>query len=290
MLMDLFVDQDIACPRPRPSECEWVYRSDVGDRLLEHQAFFARDATLKSPMQLALELGHRAGLGDPALLRSAEALRSVRDDGPRLFAMFVVFAARIRASASIEHARIASAFLSRLGDLASGLSSAALPRPAPVEEGAGEGLATAAAEIVACVADVATEFRVLVLHFSPDGAPDLVGRLDRQTRRRRIADRALSIAGQEAAVARPRAAAWTAEKRAAAAARRRTALELVDRERLRYLVWSHPTVSVGRMFGVTEAAVRKRCQALGVQKPPRGFWAKVLAGLEPHPGGRPPAT
>lgn len=45
------------------------------------------------------------------------------------------------------------------------------------------------------------------------------------------------------------------------------------------MVWSYPTTHVAKILGVSDVAVGKRCKALGVTKPPRGFWAKVNAGL-----------
>jgi hypothetical protein len=54
------------------------------------------------------------------------------------------------------------------------------------------------------------------------------------------------------------------------------------------LVWSMPTVEVANLFGVSDVAVAKRCDRLGVPKPPRGFWRKVEAGTIKHPLGQPP--
>jgi hypothetical protein len=59
-------------------------------------------------------------------------------------------------------------------------------------------------------------------------------------------------------------------------------------ELLRELVWSMPATAVANEFGVSDVAVGKLCERLGVAKPPRGFWRKVEAGLVPHPRGRPP--
>ena len=35
------------------------------------------------------------------------------------------------------------------------------------------------------------------------------------------------------------------------------------------------TVQVAKLLGVSDVAVAKRCKRLGVEKPPRGYWAKV---------------
>lgn len=56
----------------------------------------------------------------------------------------------------------------------------------------------------------------------------------------------------------------------------------VNREDLYILVWSKPTVEVAKLLGVSDVAVSKRCKKLEVPKPPRGYWAKVAAGLTPE--------
>lgn len=53
----------------------------------------------------------------------------------------------------------------------------------------------------------------------------------------------------------------------------------ITKEDLEIMVWSYPTTHVAKILGVSDVAVGKRCKALGVTKPPRGFWAKVNAGL-----------
>ena len=58
-------------------------------------------------------------------------------------------------------------------------------------------------------------------------------------------------------------------------------------EELLELVWSKSTVQIAQEFGVSDAAIAKRCKKVGVEKPPRGFWAKVEAGKVPHPQGKP---
>lgn len=50
---------------------------------------------------------------------------------------------------------------------------------------------------------------------------------------------------------------------------------VVDREELEQLVWQMPTTEVARLFGVSDKAVEKRCKLLEIQKPPRGYWAKL---------------
>ena len=52
----------------------------------------------------------------------------------------------------------------------------------------------------------------------------------------------------------------------------------VSRKALHRAVWSMPTVDVARTFGVSDTAIGKRCRRLGIEKPPRGYWARVEAG------------
>ena len=48
----------------------------------------------------------------------------------------------------------------------------------------------------------------------------------------------------------------------------------VDKETLQKLVWEMPTTKVASKFGVSDKAIEKRCKKLGINKPPRGYWAK----------------
>lgn len=50
------------------------------------------------------------------------------------------------------------------------------------------------------------------------------------------------------------------------------------REELYELVWARPSEQVAAELGVSGAALAKRCAALNVPKPPRGYWAKRVAG------------
>lgn len=52
----------------------------------------------------------------------------------------------------------------------------------------------------------------------------------------------------------------------------------IDAEILRDLVWSMPTTKVVKMLGVSDVAVTRRCKVLGIDKPPRGYWAKKRSG------------
>ncbi|MEW6230475.1 MAG: hypothetical protein AB1700_20715, partial [Bacillota bacterium] len=62
----------------------------------------------------------------------------------------------------------------------------------------------------------------------------------------------------------------------------------ISNEELERLVWSMPTRTPAREFGVSDVAIAKRCKSAGIPKPPRGFWAEVEAGKIPHPQGKPP--
>lgn len=44
------------------------------------------------------------------------------------------------------------------------------------------------------------------------------------------------------------------------------------------LVWELPTAKIAETYGVSDTAIAKRCKKFGISKPPRGYWAKKLAG------------
>jgi hypothetical protein len=50
----------------------------------------------------------------------------------------------------------------------------------------------------------------------------------------------------------------------------------IDATTLARLVWEKPTSEIARELGVSDQAVAKRCKALGIKKPPRGYWAKKI--------------
>jgi hypothetical protein len=56
----------------------------------------------------------------------------------------------------------------------------------------------------------------------------------------------------------------------------------VTKDELHSLVWSMPTIEVGKKFGVSDKAIEKRCKKLGVTKPPPGYWNKIYAGKDPN--------
>ena len=50
---------------------------------------------------------------------------------------------------------------------------------------------------------------------------------------------------------------------------------IIDPEELRQLVWEIPTTQIAALYGVSDKAVEKRCRALGIPKPPRGYWTRL---------------
>lgn len=53
------------------------------------------------------------------------------------------------------------------------------------------------------------------------------------------------------------------------------------KEELEELIKNKPMTEVGRIFGVTDNAIKKRCRKLGIElKPMRGYWVKVRASAK----------
>jgi len=48
------------------------------------------------------------------------------------------------------------------------------------------------------------------------------------------------------------------------------------KEELEKLVWSISCFQLSKQLGVSDKAIEKRCKKLGISKPPRGYWAKLL--------------
>ena len=48
-------------------------------------------------------------------------------------------------------------------------------------------------------------------------------------------------------------------------------------ETLRALIQEMPATTIAANYGVSDAAVRKRCRLLGIPTRPRGFWARLYA-------------
>jgi Zn finger protein HypA/HybF involved in hydrogenase expression len=51
-----------------------------------------------------------------------------------------------------------------------------------------------------------------------------------------------------------------------------------SQEDLVRMIWSKPTSQLAKDFGVSDKAIEKWCKAYGIEKPPRGYWAKKQYG------------
>ena len=51
-------------------------------------------------------------------------------------------------------------------------------------------------------------------------------------------------------------------------------VERPSQEELRKMVWEKPTTHIAKELDVSDKAVEKWCKAYGIEKPPRGYWAK----------------
>jgi Zn-dependent peptidase ImmA (M78 family) len=57
----------------------------------------------------------------------------------------------------------------------------------------------------------------------------------------------------------------------------------VSKEDLEKLLKEKPCTEIGKMFGVSDNAIKKRAKKLGiVLQDKRGYWAKVYAGQTPE--------
>jgi hypothetical protein len=59
----------------------------------------------------------------------------------------------------------------------------------------------------------------------------------------------------------------------------------LSRQELYDLVWSKPMVQLATELGLSDVGLAKRCRAVSVPVPPRGYWARKASGQEPD---RPP--
>jgi hypothetical protein len=48
-----------------------------------------------------------------------------------------------------------------------------------------------------------------------------------------------------------------------------------SKEELEKLLWEKPTSQIAKDFGLSDKAIEKWCKAYGIEKPPRGYWAKL---------------
>lgn len=51
-----------------------------------------------------------------------------------------------------------------------------------------------------------------------------------------------------------------------------------EREKLYTEVWTEPVVIVAKRYGISDVALRKRCNKLGIPVPYSGYWARISAG------------
>lgn len=54
----------------------------------------------------------------------------------------------------------------------------------------------------------------------------------------------------------------------------RRKVERPSKEKLAEMIWTKPTTQIAKDFGVSGKAIEKWCRAYGIEKPPRGYWAK----------------
>lgn len=48
-----------------------------------------------------------------------------------------------------------------------------------------------------------------------------------------------------------------------------------DKEELKILVWENPVTYLAKTFGVSNKAVKKRCEKLGIETPGQGYWTGI---------------
>jgi hypothetical protein len=56
----------------------------------------------------------------------------------------------------------------------------------------------------------------------------------------------------------------------------------LSREDLYELTWSKPMSELAKDFGISDVALAKRCERLGIPVPGRGYWARVDSGQNPY--------
>ena len=54
-------------------------------------------------------------------------------------------------------------------------------------------------------------------------------------------------------------------------------VERPSKEELEKLLWEKPTIKLAEQFGVSDKAIEKWAKFYGIEKPPRGYWAKKYA-------------
>lgn len=51
-----------------------------------------------------------------------------------------------------------------------------------------------------------------------------------------------------------------------------------SKDELSEMLWERPTTHIAKEFGVSDIAVTKWARFYGIEKPPRGYWAKKFYG------------
>lgn len=54
----------------------------------------------------------------------------------------------------------------------------------------------------------------------------------------------------------------------------RRKVERPSKDELEKMVWKKPTTEIAQAFGVSDKAIEKWCKSYGIEKPPRGHWAR----------------
>jgi hypothetical protein len=62
----------------------------------------------------------------------------------------------------------------------------------------------------------------------------------------------------------------------------------LSRSKLYELVWTKPVTELAKDFGISDVALAKRCRAINIPLPPRGYWARIAAGQKPKRPALPP--
>lgn len=57
----------------------------------------------------------------------------------------------------------------------------------------------------------------------------------------------------------------------------RRVVDRPSKEELSKMLWEIPTSTIAKNFGVSDAAICKWAKSYGLEKPPRGYWAKVYS-------------
>lgn len=65
-------------------------------------------------------------------------------------------------------------------------------------------------------------------------------------------------------------------------------VRVLSREELYALVWSEPVWTLAKRFGLSDNGLRKRCKAMNVPTPPKGYWQKTRHGGRQRLPGLPP--